>query len=92
MLLSPTLVDAAEILMGWWRMFGLCLVKVLARLVEIQSRYGLKTAKIGDFRQWDIWTWPHFRALVGVRSLRTRVGPLAGIRSLAAKSRAGRWG
>ena len=44
-LLGPTLVDAAEILRGWWGMLGLCVVKVLARLVEIQSGYGLKTAE-----------------------------------------------
>ena len=44
-LLGPTLVDLVEILRGWWGMFGICVVKILARLVEIQSGYGLKTAE-----------------------------------------------
>ena len=44
-LLGPTLVDVAEILRGWWGMLGLCLVKVLARLVEVRLSYRPKTGE-----------------------------------------------
>ena len=44
-LLCPTLANLAEILKGCWRILWLCVVQLLARLVEVRPSYRPKTTK-----------------------------------------------